>query len=484
MTEQRIASESRIGRRSAPTVRPYASPRALKCLAALIACLALAWCFSAADPAFADVRKDDIVMGKAVGERDLAISQCPSVSAEYACLVGTDGTVYFERNAHSPSKIASITKVMTAIVALENAAPDTHVGVSEYAALIGESTAGLQAGDSMDLDSALKALLVPSGNDAAQAIAETVGAQMIAANPSLGSDPVEAFVAAMNKKAAEIGCSDTVYENPHGLDDGEFAGSLHSTASDQAKVAQYAMKMDKIRSIVSGGSTAIEVTRDGEKATIELETTDLLLELYEYGIGVKTGFTEAAGASFMGAANKDDFELYAVVLGSSDEYQRFSDAISMFDWVYEHTTQVPLANSTQTHSCSVEGLSSTVPLIAEVSHADWIDKTVPATLADPTASATIFDVDGNVNAKYDFAELHGDVHAGDKVGTVTYTQHNEVIAQQDLVACEDVPAPNFFDGVVVWWSRLVGGLDEAHGKAPSQVYNVMPIIINYVSNAA
>ena len=459
--------------------------RRLSTLAVSLAIIcALAYAAAPSEYAYADVRADDVIMGETVSERDLAISQCPSISAEYACLIGADGTVYFERNSHSPAQIASITKIMTAIVALENAAPDTIVGVSETAALIGESTAGLQEGDSMPLEEALKALLVPSGNDAAQAIAETVGAQMMASDPSLGSDPVQVFVDAMNKKAAELGCSDTLYENPHGLDDGDFAGSLHSTASDQAKVAQCAMKDPTIRSIVAGGNTTITVLREGDEVDIDLETTDLLLDIYEYAIGIKTGFTEAAGASFAGAANKDGFELYAIVLNSSDEVQRFGDASNLFEWAYEHMTQVPLANSSQTTESHVEGLPSSVPLIAAVSHADWIDKTVPATLADPDATIAIFDVDGNINARYEFLELHGDVHAGDKVGTVTFTQHGNVVAQQDLVACDDVPAPNFFDGVGVWWTRLVGGLDGPAGRADDEVYNVMPIIINYVSNAA
>ena len=434
--------------------------------------------------AYADVRKDDVIMGTSVGERDLMISQCPSISAEYACLVGADGTVYFERNSHSPAQIASITKVMTAIVALENAAPNTQVGVSEEAALIGESTAGLQEGDSMTMDAAIKALLVPSGNDAAQAIAETVGAQMIAADPSRGSDPVRAFVDAMNDKAVELGCSDTIYENPHGLDDGDYAGSLHSTASDQAKIALYAMKNDEIRSVVGGGSTTIEIMREGEKEYIDLETTDLMLDLYDYAIGIKTGFTLLAGPSFAGAANKDGFELYAIVLNSSDETQRFGDAMNLFDWVYEHMTAIPLANSSESMPADIGDGSKSVPVIAKVSHADWIDKTVAATLEDPSATVTVFDVDGNVNASYEFNELHGDIHVGDKVGKVQYTQHGKVVAERDLVACEDVPAPNFFDGIGVWWTRLVGGLSESEYQAESEVYNVMPIINNNVSNAA
>ena len=224
--------------------------------------------------AHAEVLKADIVGGATVGERGLSVAECPSIDAEFAVLMDSDGNVLFSRLGDDESQIASLTKVMTAIVAIDNAPADLHISVSEAAALIGESSAGLQEGDVMDFETALKALLVPSGNDAALAIAEAVGSSMIASNPSLGDDPVEVFVAAMNAKAAELGCTNTVYENPHGLDDEEYAGELHSTAHDQALVARCAMSYQRIREIVSGGSTTIQVTREGAKESIDLETTD------------------------------------------------------------------------------------------------------------------------------------------------------------------------------------------------------------------
>ena len=123
-------------------------------------------------PAFADVRKADVVYGPTVDARGLAVAQCPSIDAEYAMVMGADGTVYFERNAQSPTQIASITKIMTGVVALDAVEDgllslDSPVTVSAAAAAVGESSAGLQEGDVMNLDAALKALLVPSGNDAA-----------------------------------------------------------------------------------------------------------------------------------------------------------------------------------------------------------------------------------------------------------------------------------------------------------------------------
>lgn len=453
----------------------------LRAVAAFTIACSLAFALLAALPqnAFADVRKADVVVGKTVEERGLSVSESPSVTADYAALISSDGTVYFSRKGDEQSQIASITKVMTAIVALENAPEGTEVAVSAAAAEIGESSAGLQEGDIMDLSTALKALLVPSGNDAAVALAETIGAAM-----SSSGDPVDAFVSAMNEKAASLGLTDTVYENPHGLDNDEYAGNLHSTALDQVKVAQCAMSFPEIREIVGGGSTTITVKRDGKGEDIELETTDLLLDMYESAIGIKTGVTDLAGPSFMGAANKDGRELYSVVLGSEDEYSRFQDSENLFEWAYEHVIDVPLANTAMSANMRVNGVSRDVPVVAEASHCEWIDRTVKATFKDPDATVNVFDLEGNVSQKIDLDEIHGTVDVGDKVGTATFYQGNVVVATQDLVACERVEAPNPIDTVAIWWQRTTQGLDGQTGRAPSRIYNVMPIIKDNSSNAA
>ena len=464
-----------------------ASTRRASRLAAAAVAIALSWSalFAAAPlQANAEVRKADVVAGRTVDERGLSVAECPSVDAEFAALVDSKGTVYFARNADDSTQIASITKVMTAIVAIDKAKEGTFVVVSEAAAAVGESSANLAQGDAMDLETALKALLVPSGNDAALAIAETVGAQLMAADPSLGDDPVAVFVAAMNDKAAEIGCTDTLYENPHGLDDGEYAGDLHSTATDQARVAMCAMQYPMIRDIVSGGSTTITVDRGGAKEHIDLETTDELLEMYDAAIGIKTGMTDLAGPSFMGAALKDGREFYAIVLGSSDAQQRFQDAMNMFEWAYAHIIDLPLANSGEFASMNANGISGTVPVVAEVSHADWVDRTVKATLSDPEATLSVFDLEGNVSQDIELDELHGTVRAGDKVGHVTFKQKNETVAEYDLVACETVEAPNLIEAASVSWQRFTGGFEGRPEAADSAIYNVMPIISNNRTNAA
>ena len=133
----------------------------------------------------------------------------------------TEGTVYFQRNADTETQIASITKVMTAIVALENASLDTAIMVSAAAAAIGESSASLKEGDVLTLDQALTAMLVSSGNDAALAIAETLGAPWAVS----GQSAVQAFAEKMNEKADQLGMEHSVFENPHGLDFDAYAGT-------------------------------------------------------------------------------------------------------------------------------------------------------------------------------------------------------------------------------------------------------------------
>ncbi len=454
--------------------------RALACvLVFVLACTpVLGWPAAA----HADVRKADTVYGDTVDARGLAVAQCPNIDAERAIVVDADGTVYFERNADETANIASVTKIMTAAVTLDAVdaglvSLDTKVTVSADAAEVGESSAGLQEGDVMTLETALKALLVPSGNDGAIALAETVGAALQTSGQASGSSAVDAFVAQMNATAAKVGCTNTVYENPHGLDFDQYAGNLHSTAADQAKVVAYAMRNQTFRSIVGGGSTTITVTRSGAAADVFLETTDGFFDINDNAIGVKTGYTEKAGACFAGAVNKDGEELYAIVLDSSSESQRFFDADELCEWVFDHKQTYQLAHSDQ--SAQMNGAS--VPLVAQVAHSDWIDRTIPATFADPAAAVEVFDLNGNVSQSVTFDNVSGDVHAGDKVGTVTFKQRNQVVATQDLVACKDVPAPSVFESIGIAFDRFMRGFSGADTVATSQLLNTTPLIVDKTS---
>lgn len=443
----------------------------------VLAC-ALAWCLVASPvlvaPAHAEVLLADVVAGESVESRGLSVADCPSIDATHAILVDSNGTVYFERDADTQAQIASITKVMTAIVALDSADLSTEIIVSETAATVGESSADLAAGDVLTLESALTAMLVSSGNDAAEAIAETLGAQM--AGTTDEESAVAAFVEAMNAKAQQLGMTDSLFANPHGLDFDQYDADMHCSARDVATMCSYAMNNDTFRGIVSQATATIPVERDGESTTIELTSTDQLLGVYEGACGIKTGFTAKAGECFAGAVERDGVTYVAVVLNSSSETQRFTDAQTLVDWAIEHTVDYPLAHSSETTTMSSGSASVEVPVIARVACASWIDKTVTATLSDPEASVEVFDLNGNVSQEVAFDELSGDVRAGDKVGTITFYQRNEEVASMDLVATEDVLGPGFFEGIGIWWDRLFRTFTGAPKVADSVVVNETPLI--------
>lgn len=415
-------------------------------------------------PAFADVLQTDVVAGKTVEERGLDEAQCLDISAPCAIVVGSNGETYFERSADEPCKIASLTKIMTAIVALESASLDTQITVDNEAATVGQSSAGLLEGDTMDLETALYALLVPSGNDAAIAIANTLGASMA----TDGQSAQEAFVAAMNAKAAEIGCADTTFDNPHGLDYDAWAGDAHSTARDVATMVTYAMQNDTFRAVVGGGSTTITVTgANGLARSIALESTDELMGSYEGLCGVKTGTTDEAGYCFAGACSRDEGELYTVVLNAPSSEERFSDTAAMLDWTYEAIRTVPLISAPST----VDYQGNASPLVASVAQSDWPDSTVPTTVDDPSLSAELFTLAGPVSQEVSFETLEGDIQAGDVVGSLTFTQDGETVAECDLVAAQDAPAPDFFQKIGVWWDRLFRNMQGQPTVAESACYN-------------
>ncbi len=470
-----------------PIVHLQLRTSTLRALAFTVAA-ALALLLGSPSLACADVRNSDVVSGLTVQQRGLAATSCPNIVANHAIVVSDDGTVYFERDADSQVQIASVTKTMSAIVALENGdLKNTTITVSKNAASIGESSAMLQTGDSMDLESALKAMMICSGNDAATAIAESMGAQVKqnlndAGDPNVPDDPFEAFVYAMNKKAKNLGMTDSLFANPHGLDFDSYEADMHCSARDVSIMAAEAMKNDTFRSIVATESTTIQVQRNGATADVALSSTDVLLGEYDGACGIKTGYTDKAGECFAGAVERNGKTLYAIVLDSSSESQRFVDAKTLDEWVYSNTIDYPLIHSSETSSYQDnKGNTVTVPVVANVSHTGWLDKTFKATLKDPDATVNVFTLDGNISQEITYDSVSGDVSPGQKVGTVTFYQHNEVVAQQDLVAAESCAAPNLIEGVGIWWERLLKGFSGEQTQAESTVVNTTPLI--YGANA-
>ena len=411
----------------------------------------------------AQVLTTDNICGKAADARGIAAEDLPDIDASNAFVMGKNGTVYYARSADEQAKIASITKVMTAILAVENCKMDEKITVSNAAATVGNSTAGLLEGDEFTVEQALRGLMIPSGNDAAIALAEHVGKKL---DPKT-KDAVATFVKAMNERAKKLGCTGTLFENPHGLDFDEWAGDMHSTAHDVALMMQEAMKDDTIREVMASKDPWIEVTgADGSDHSHSMDTHNVLLG-QDGNIGGKTGTTDDAGYCFASAYNRDGDEIYTVVLNSSTTDQRFADTATLASWYYDHKVTVEIAN---TQKKTANGN----PLMARVSQTDWTDKTIDATLADPTAQATVFSLAGEVTEKVSYDDLSGTVHVGDKVGSVTLKQDGTKIAVMDLVADEEGTGPNPIEWLLVKLDRLGRRIDNRPLTAESETVAKAP----------
>lgn len=411
----------------------------------------------------AQVLTTDNICGKAADARGIAAEDLPDIDASNAFVMGKNGTVYYARSADEQVKIASITKVMTAILAVENCKMDEKITVSNAAAAVGNSTAGLLEGDELTVEQALRGLMIPSGNDAAIALAEHVGKKL---DPKT-KDAVATFVKAMNERAKKLGCTGTLFENPHGLDFDEWAGDMHSTAHDVALMMQEAMKDDTIREVMASKDPWIEVTgADGSDHSHSMDTHNVLLG-QDGNIGGKTGTTDDAGYCFASAYNRDGDEIYTVVLNSSTTDQRFADTATLASWYYDHKVTVDIAN---TQKKTANGN----PLMARVSQTDWTDKTIDATLADPTAQATVFSLAGEVTEKVSYDDLSGTVHVGDKVGSVTLKQDGTKIAVMDLVADEEGTGPNPIEWLLVKLDRLGRRIDNRPLTAESETVAKAP----------
>lgn len=234
------------------------------------------------------------------------------VSANNAVLIEqSSGRILFSKKAHEKRSIASITKIMTAIIAIEQGDLDDTVTTSREAVWTEGSSIYLEEGEKILLEDLLYGLMLRSGNDAAVAISEHIA----------GS--VEGFAYLMNEKARWIGMTNTHFDNPHGLE----SANHYSTAYDMALLLRYAMNNETFNKISNANSYL------SSNRTYKWHNKNkLLTSYYEYCTGGKTGFTKKAGRTLATTAHKKGMDLIAVTLNAPDDWQ---DHIRMFEWGYD-----------------------------------------------------------------------------------------------------------------------------------------------------
>lgn len=244
-----------------------------------------------------------------------------NLSSDCALLINANtGKIVYAKNENVRHANASTTKIMTCILALENCKLNEKVTFSPYAASIEPSKLYANAGEVFYLKDLLYSLMLPSHNDTAVAIAEHV------------SGSTAKFVNLMNKKAAAIGCTNTHFATPNGLD---FGYDHYTTASDLAKIARYAIKRNMFRKLISTGYYSFSNLNTGR--TYYIGTTNALLGNLPGVQGMKTGYTNKAGYCFVGLSYSQKGNTYiSVVLGGSSSASRWEDSRRLLTYAYYH----------------------------------------------------------------------------------------------------------------------------------------------------
>lgn len=330
-------------------------------------------------------------------------ASAPSLSAQSAILIDAkSGTVLFQKNADRPRPMASTTKIMTAVIAIESGRLDRTVKITKESVGIEGSSIYLCEGEILTLRQLLYALLLSSANDAATAIAIEVG----------GS--IEGFTELMNKKAELLGLTNTHFDNPHGLD----SDNHYTTASDLAALAAYAITLEEFRNIVSCYKHSIPMS--GNENGRLLVNHNKLLKSYGGVIGVKTGFTKKSGRCLVSAAERNGTTLIAVTLSAPDDWR---DHAAMLDYGFENFVSVPLSDG---------GIIFDIPVISGVS-------STVGCASLKSAYALLPKDHGAIVCKVEADRfLYAPVDKGEKVGKITFVCDGKILGEIEITATEDV----------------------------------------------
>ncbi len=328
-------------------------------------------------------------------------------SAFSACVINqATGEVVWHKNGYEKHPMASTTKIMSALIALENSSIYDVVKISRKAQNTEGSSMYVREGEEYIMHDMLYGLMLNSGNDAAIAIAEH-----IAKTP-------EAFASMMNKKAYELGAKNTQFMNPNGLDD----EGHYTTAYDLALITRYALKNEAFKEIVS--TKYREVRAQNGERLIPLVNHNKLLSRFDGCTGVKTGYTKKTGRCLVSSAQRDGMEFIAVTLGDKN------------DWV-SHTEMLNYCFETHRPAYAVN--EGDCVRIAEVGDNKY-KLVYKNSLCVPvnSNSSKIF------VKNYIISDLTNGVNKGEKVGYASIIQNDTLIGTVDIISEEEIPPSNTY----------------------------------------
>ena len=349
------------------------------------------------------------------------IAEIPAISSQAAILIDPrTGSILFEQNAHERLSPASTTKIMTAILAIELGNLDDLVTVNE-SALYGfpplASLLGLMVDEEISLRDLCRAIMLMSGNDAANVIAEHIAGD------------IPTFVEMMNARAAELGAHNTNFVNPTGLHDYEHL----STVYDMAIISRFAMTIPEFRGIVVNAHLYLDSTNLHEERRYIVNTNHMISRMrttayyFAPAIGIKTGFTSQAGFCLAAAAGRGrPFELISIVFGAEmvdGRHQSFVDTRSLFDFGYSHFRQLHLTRFGQ--------ILDEIPIrYARGTNSLSLVASEPLTVLIPNSAEV-----GNIERRAVLPDyIIAPIERGQKIGQMEFIYNDNVIGRVDLVS--------------------------------------------------
>lgn len=361
--------------------------------------------------------------GRTAWARCMVTREDYTVGAKAAVVMeAQSGRLLFAQEAHRRLPMASTTKIMTALLTLEQPGLDEEFTVDPAAIRVEGSSMGLQEGDTVTLRALAGGMLAASGNDAANAAAVRIAG-------STGE-----FAKLMNRRAAELGMENTHFVTPSGLD----AGEHRSTAYDMALLGRAALENPDFARMA--GSKRLSLTYGNPPYQRSLLNHNRLLSLYPDTIGIKTGFTKTAGRCLVSAARRDGVTLIVVTLNCGDDWNTH---IALYQRYFPMVRQAPLLPEGEITVPVVGGESASVPLrqTGEVSFArveGWENGVEQKIFAPNFCYAPIFD--------------------GDIIGKIVYYREGQPVGESPLAAAGNVPAlpPPEPRGLSGWLKEKMG----------------------------
>lgn len=371
-----------------------------------------------------DEDEEEIITETEINEVSNNIEDEPITNSRKCIIFDRDSKmVIYGKNENVKCAMASTTKIMSATIVLENANLNDEVTVSAKAAGTGGSRLGLKKEDKITVRDLLYGLMLRSGNDAAVALAEYVG----------GS--VQGFADLMNKKAEELGLTNTHFVTPHGLDNENH----YTTAYELAKLTDYALKNETFAEIV--GTKTYTITINGYSKT--LNNTNELLGSLNGVVGVKTGFTNGAGRCLVTEIKRGDADLITIVLGADTKKDRTKDSIKLIEYAFSNFKKVNIKEKAEEEFNKwkeinvnrieiIKGRTSNL----ELGLGNFSKEIIPV------KETHIDKIEYNINT---IITVETPVLKNQKIGTLTIKLNDEIIETVDIICSKQIERKGWLD---------------------------------------